>query len=150
MIEVYRKQLEHCYKSYLKDIVLGRPFDPVILRGQKNKPANTVDLYKAVSMFQQYEKPENGYGWKIEWEDWSSKKLGRQKWVSRVTVATEEDYLFLLKKEKEADAFKAQLKFLLDWQPSLQSFLAEKPERVLRYQEVWKDAQKSGGLSIAS
>ncbi|MBX2923552.1 MAG: hypothetical protein KF746_15225 [Chitinophagaceae bacterium] len=142
MIEAYQQQLVRYYKGYLRDIISGKPFSVVVLRGEKNKPATTVELHRAIALFRQNEKTAQRRGWTIEWEDWSSKKLGKQKWVSKIIVDTEEDYLHLLKKEDEAAVFKHQLQILLDWQPAIQSFLMDKPERVLDLKTVWDDLQK--------
>jgi hypothetical protein len=142
MIEAYQQQLIKYYKGYLRDIISGKPFSVVVLRGEKNKPATTVELHKAIALFRQNEKTAQRRGWTIEWEDWSSKKLGKQKWVSTIIVDTEEDYLHLLKKEEEAAAFKSQLQILLDWQPAIQSFLMDKPERVLDLKTAWSGLQK--------
>ena len=59
---VYFLQLGKSYKSYLKNIIAGEPFRPIILRGGKNKPATTAELHKAITLFQQYEKKDTGYG----------------------------------------------------------------------------------------
>lgn len=142
MIEAYQQQLAKYYKGYLRDIISGKPFSAVVLRGEKNKPATTVELHKAIALFRQNEKTAQRRGWTIAWEDWSSKKLGKQKWVSTIIVDTEEDYLHLLQKEEEAAAFKHQLQILLNWQSAIQSFLMDKPERVLDLKAVWSDLQK--------
>ena len=142
MIEAYQQQLLKYYRRYLRDIISGKPFSVVVLRGEKNKPATTVELHKAIALFQQNEKTAQRKGWTIEWEDWSSKKLGKQKWVSKIIVDTEEDYLHLLQKEVEAAAFKHQLQILLNWHPAIQSFLMDNPERVLDLKTVWNDLQK--------
>lgn len=142
MIPLYLLQLQRSYKSYLKNLVAGNAFTPIVLRGEKGKPSTTVDLHKAIQLFQQNEKREGSKGWTIEWTDWTNKKLGKQKWPAQIIVTTESDYLFLLGKEKEADEFKKQLESLLIWQPRIQSFLLEKPEQVLALKEAWKDIQK--------
>lgn len=142
MIEAYQQQLLRYYKGYLKDVISGKPFSVIVLRGEKNKPTTTIDLHKAISLFQKNEKSTERKGWKIEWEDWRSKKLGKQKWASKIIVETEEDYLHLLKKEEEIFEFKQQLQNLLQWQPAIQSFLLDKPERILHYKDIWSDIQK--------
>lgn len=142
MIGAFQQQLERCYKAYLEAIIMDRPFSVIVLRGEKNKPRSTADLQQAVFMFQQHEKNGQSRGWKIEWTDWSSRIVGKQKWVSKVIVETEEDFLYLLQKEKESAAFKDQLQALLKWQPGIRNFLAQKPERILNLKGVWNDLQK--------
>ncbi|WP_162818004.1 DUF2220 family protein [Niabella yanshanensis] len=142
MIAAFRQQLERFYKSYLTTTILGEPFSPIILRGEKAKPATMADLQKIVSLFLQNEKSETKRGWSIEWTDWNSKIVGRQKWVSKIIVETEDDFLYLIQKEQEVIAFKNQLSFLLKWRPEVRLFLAERPARVLNFKEAWKDIQQ--------
>lgn len=142
MIAAFRQQLERYYKAYLKATVLGAPFSPIILRGEKAKPATMADLQKTVALFLQNEKNETKRGWSIEWTDWNSKIVGRQKWVSKIIVETEEDFLHLIQMEQEVIAFKNQLNSLLKWRPGVRLFLAEKPERILNLKQAWKDIQK--------
>lgn len=134
---IYITQLEKYYSSYLKGIIQGLPFQPIVLRGGKNKPDTTVALHEQIRIFQACEKRENKKGWTIEWEEWVSKKLGRQQWPSAISVTTAEDLLFLLRKEKEAFAFNEQLKGLLQWRPAIKSWLANKPALVLDLSRSW-------------
>ena len=134
---IYITQLEKYYSSYLKGIIHGLPFQPIVLRGGKSKPDTTVALHEQIRIFQAFEKKENIKGWTIEWEEWISKKLGRQQWPAAITVNTEEDLLFLLKKEKEALAFNEQLKLLLQWRPAIKDWLVNKPALVLELGSSW-------------
>ena len=142
MITAFQQQLERYYKSYLIATVMGSPFSVIVLRGEKSKPRSTAELQKAVLMYQENEKNETRRGWKIEWIDWSSRIVGKQKWIAKVIVETEEDFLYLLKKEKESSAFKDQLQVLLKWQPGIRNFLAQNPGRILSLKSVWNDLQK--------
>ncbi|MBN8876789.1 MAG: hypothetical protein J0I32_04530 [Sphingobacteriales bacterium] len=135
---VYFLQLGKSYKSYLKNIIAGEPFRPIILRGGKNKPATTAELHKAITLFQQYEKKDTGYGWEIEWQKWSSNKLGNQLWPVAITVATEADYLFLTKKQSDTEKFKEELQHLLSWRSEIKDFLLSEPGSVLQYLNAWK------------
>lgn len=134
---IYITQLEKYYPAYLKGIIQGLPFQPIVLRGGKNKPDTTVALHEQIRIFQANEKRENKNGWTIEWEEWVSKKLGRQQWPAVVTVTTEDDLLFLLRKEKEILAFNDQLKGLLQWRPAIKDWLANKPALVLELTRSW-------------
>lgn len=66
MITQYISQLEKKYKAFLRNLVVENNFASIILRGEKNKPATTVDLHKAIKDFQRYEKTNNNKGWTIE------------------------------------------------------------------------------------
>ncbi len=139
MIAAYQKQLLRFYSNYLRSLVAGSVFEPIILRGEKHKPDNTVDLHAAIKMFQRYEKSINGYGWQIEWQSWSSKKLGQQQWPARILVDTEDDYIALLGKQEEVAAFKDRLHSLLQWQPAIHPILEKHPLYLLQYADRWDD-----------
>lgn len=134
----YIQQLEKRYPQYLIDWILGAPFSPISLRGGKNKPGNSAALYNAIDSFQKYEKREGSLGWHIEWELWHSSKLGNQKWPTSILVNTEEDYLFLVGKQKEAVLFKRLASQLLGWKVELKGWLVESPQKVLEYKAHWE------------
>lgn len=131
------EQLHKKYLHYLANLVLAKTFEPIVLRGGKNKPTTTSALHESIREFQQHEKSASQPGWKIVWEEWNSKALGRQQWPASVTVDTEADLLHLLQKEKEVIGFKTVLADLLQWQPALQPWLAQQPLRVLKRAADW-------------
>jgi len=135
--DLYTRQLEKQYAFYLKNIVHGEPFQPIVLRGGKNKPATTAELHEGIRHFRGNEKHINGKGWVIAWEEWTSKILGKQQWPSVVSVTTEEDFLYLVKKEKEAGRFKEQLGQLLQWNPAIRNWLAHRTRLVLELSAAW-------------
>jgi hypothetical protein len=117
---------------------MGEPYLPVVLWGGKNKPVNTVELYRQIREFQKNEKSVTGQGWEIEWDEWKSNKFGKQKWPSRITVPTEADFLFLIDKEKEVIQFKNSLLQLLTWNEGIRKWLLIRPLAVLELQQAWK------------
>ena len=131
-------QLTKSYAEVLRNHIEGRDFVPIVLRGGKNKPATTVELHEAIRIFQQGEKNEQQPGWVIEWEEWSSKKLGYQSWPRAIRVPTLTDFLFLLKKEKEFTAFSEEVSALNRWRPAITSWLAQRPDYVLRFRGSWQ------------
>lgn len=136
----YLYQLERYYKTYLKRVIEDLPFKVIELRGGKNRPESTIKLAKDIEEFQKFEKrSEQDRGWSIKWEDWNSKKLGKQKWPSSISIETEDDYLYLTKKEAEVHQFKKQLNELIGWRKEIRSFLLMRPNTVLEYQKIWTD-----------
>ena len=138
----YTSQLEQQYKTYCRNIIAGKPFVQITLRGGKNKPENTVALHQLISQFQKHEKNASTPGWSIDWAEWNSKKLGKQKWPRLITVDTEEDYLFLLNKEKEIKQFKLLVQELLHWRIAIQDFLIAHPQTVMQYQNDWEGIRR--------
>lgn len=136
--EHYLNQLKRRYKGYLSALVAGAPFEPIRLIGGKAKPSTTKELEESVRSFLRFQKTPDNPGWEINWENWTSKKLGVQQWPSEVVVTTETDMLYLLKKEKEVANFRNILQQLTSWNPKTLSWLSDHPERVLELKDKWK------------
>jgi hypothetical protein len=134
---VYIAQLENRYRPYLRDIIAGNPFTPIVLRGGKKIPDTTPELHQKVELFQKYEKGIHGQGWRIEWETRTSKRIGVQQWPAVITVDTEEDYLYLTGKLALTQQFKQELAQLTAWRPDSRDFLFHRPEWVLDLKEAW-------------
>lgn len=56
-------QLEKQYLLYLRNVILDKPFQPIMLRGGKNKPDTMAELFEQVKLFQANEKEGNNKGW---------------------------------------------------------------------------------------
>lgn len=138
----YLDQLNKKYSSYLGSLITGEQFFPLRLRGGTGKPTDTKQLYKSTDDFLQFEKKEDRPGWIVEWESWTSKKLGAQRWPSSITIDREDDYLYILNRHKEVLQFKQLVQELLDWQPVLRPWLAGKPQRVLELAAQWGQLKK--------
>lgn len=138
----YLDQLNKKFVSYLGSLITGEQFFPLKLRGGIGKPTDTKQLYRSTEDFLEFEKKEDRPGWRVEWENWISKKLGAQRWPSSVTVEREEDYLYILDKQVEVEYFKQLSKRLLDWQPVIRPWLAVKPQRVLELAMQWEDLKR--------
>lgn len=136
-IQYYSEQLQRKYIDALRQYLSGQEFSTILLRGGKKKPDNTVQLHEAVRAFQEAEKTAASAGWVIEWEEWSSKKLGKQLWPATIQVNSLPDLLFLLKKEKEFACFQQQAKQLQSWRTEIRTWLIERPDAVLRYESAW-------------
>ena len=86
MHDIFQHQLSNAYNQYLSNYILGTPYNKVILRGGKQRPATTAALHEAVRYYQSLEKTTDRKGWTIEWESWKSKKLGTQKSLQKHSV----------------------------------------------------------------
>lgn len=135
-------QLEKAYASYLADVALNKPFAPITLWGGKNKPSTTVELHDQTKFFQQSEKTASKPGWTIEWQEWSSKKFGRQQWPNTISVQLETDLLFLLKREKETETFKSTVQMLVQWKAELPRWISQNVKDILPLKEVWPSLTK--------
>lgn len=134
----YLSQLEKHFNNYLQLLIAEKEFVPVPLRSGLKKPDSWEVLEQSVRCFQRYEKKPGGYGWTVQWEEWSSKKFGKQRWPSGIVVTSEPDYLQLLRKEKVVAKFKEQLGVLTAWHPGIRSWLSLRPAKLLELEADWK------------
>ncbi len=140
--QLFMEQLQRRYTSYLKGVISGEPFVPIVYARKIILPDTTaaaMDIFMPACL--KHEKKERQPGWTIDWKikPHKPKIFPRQKWPVKFTVTTEADYLYLLKKEKEVTGFKQQLQELLNWRSDITAWLAAKPERVLGLKPVWKE-----------
>jgi len=136
--DIFIRQLENKYPDFLRSVIREEPFVSIRLRGGRQKPGSTEELYKITGVFQAREKKEDRPGWTIEWKTWNTKRLGNQVWPETITVLTEEDYLYLINKEAEVLTFRSILERLLKWKPLIRDWLAENPLLVLKQESNWK------------
>ncbi|MCF8341981.1 MAG: hypothetical protein K9I82_13465 [Chitinophagaceae bacterium] len=136
--EIYLKQLENKYPTYLKSIISNEFVFPIELRGGKDKPTTFSGISDVTRSFKQFEKTGDKFGWTIEWGKWNHKTFGFQDWPIKITVETEDDLLFLLKKEKEVLRFKQILQQLLEWNPAIQVWLVANYTKILALELSWK------------
>ena len=135
----FLQQLEKRYPAYLRDIVAERPFQPILLRGGKDYPENTVELHRMIALYQLHLKKDDQPGWEITWKDWTSKKFGLQRWPEKVTVVCEEDFLHLIKKTHEVSVFRSVLQKLVGWRPGMRSWLEGNSAKVLELRHAWDE-----------
>lgn len=135
--ENYFKQLENKYDAYLKSIISNEVFFPIVLRGGKEKPTNTIALSDGIAYYLSNEKRVDKKGWTIKWKNIKI-NTKTQEWPSQILIETEEDLLYLLKKEKEVNRFKQILQQLLEWNPAIQSWLVLNHKKILDLEQSWK------------
>jgi hypothetical protein len=136
------RQLAPKYAGHLRRLILGQPYQPIVLRGGKQKPESTAALHSAIQFFQKQEKAPNRPGWFIEWKPWNTRRFGNQLWPETITVLTEEDLLYLLGKEQEIVRFRSRLDQLTSWKPSIRDWLIENPSRILAHDPDWPEICK--------
>lgn len=82
-------------------------------------PKDYIDLRDAVNQLMNKSNNQLGYGYTVELEIRRTQKYGQQSLPKRIYIETEQDYLKLIKKEKEFLRFKTDLSFVLSEVPDL-------------------------------
>lgn len=105
-------------------------------------PKDYIDLRDAVNQLMNKSNNQLGYGYTVELEIRRTQKYGQQSLPKRIYIETEQDYLKLIKKEKEFLRFKTDLSFVLSEVPDLYPWLCHNPLKIIEYRDRWSDLLK--------
>ena len=108
----------------------------------KNIHENAGAVFKSQDELIKNAKETKGYGYTIEWQEKNYKNIGNNKFIKRITIDTEADFLKLINKEKEFKRFKERVKYLEVELPELRSWMEENPLLVINNDEKWEDLVK--------
>jgi len=136
-VKKFTDALEKKFASYLANKIMGHPFEEIQLKGVSVLPTGFKSFVLYINDLTRYEKTETQFGWSIEWKD--SRKFNGQRVPEKITVQTEEDFLFLLNKQKYVQDYFTLLQSVLSLKPELRGFFAIHQEALLKHKNVWKD-----------
>lgn len=133
--------------SFLQSSLKGLPFDkrevPKIgLDNIRNIHENVDAVFKSQDELMKNSKEVKGYGYTIEWQERNYKNIGNNKFIKKITIDTEQDFLKLINKEKEFKRFKESVKFLVDELPELSLWIEQNPLQVIENEGKWEDFLK--------
>ena len=130
-------------QSSLKKIPFSKREVPKIgLDNIKNIHENAGAVFKSQDELIKNAKETKGYGYTLEWQEKNYKNIGNNKFIKRITIDTEADFLKLINKEKEFKRFKERVKYLEVELPELRSWMEENPLLVINNDEKWEDLVK--------
>ena len=133
--EIIKKSEKH-YSSFLTSIITGTAFFPLQFNAGA-PPKDYMTLLKAVTELNQNSKVNLGYGYLLESKTINTQKYGPQTIPERIIINTEEDYLKLLKKQKEVAEFKPNIDLILSNIPELKPWLIQNPLKVIQNTDKW-------------
>ena len=136
-----RKKSEKLYQSFLTSFVRGENFFPIEF-SVGAIPKDYLALRDSVTQLIEISKQQLGYGYTIELESQRIQKLGTQSLPIQISIETEQDYLKLIKKEKEVSQFKTDVKLIRTKVPELSDWLFHNPQKVIEYNDRWNDLLK--------
>lgn len=130
-------------QSSLREIPFSKREIPKIgLDNIKNIHENAGSVFKSQDELIKNSKETKGYGYTIEWEEKNYKNIGSNKFIKKITIDTEQDFLKLINKEKEFKRFKERVKYLVDELPELRLWIEQNPLLVIDNDEKWEDLVK--------
>ncbi|MEH2013862.1 Wadjet anti-phage system protein JetD domain-containing protein [Nostoc sp.] len=133
---------ERLYPSFLSSVIRGDKFFPIDNLPIGSRPKDYLTLREAITQLISKSKQHLGYGYILELETRNLHKLGQQSLPQRISIETEQDYLKLLKREKEFLQFKADIELIRSEVPELNCWLYKNPLKVIEYSDRWSDLLK--------
>lgn len=137
-----KKKAERKYQDYLRGIVMGEPFEPIVILCDK-KPSPTMTEYeKELKDIRSLSKEVKGYGYTIEWKTINTKFLGTQDLPDKVLFDSSEDFERFLQKVNEVSVFRNNVSKLLRAFPVLANWVEKFPMKVVDNAHSWDDLPK--------
>jgi hypothetical protein len=135
-----RQQAERKYLDFLRAGVRGEAFFPLEIRFGKAKAGDDyLALRRWVGDLLAGSKAERGFGYVVALEERELRRYGRQSLPARITIDSADDFLRLIGKVAEFEAWQTAVSHTLSQFPQLQNWLAQSPQRVLPHLAVWDD-----------
>lgn len=141
--EIKRNALKW-WKEILQCSLTKSAFFPrEITRISKVKPSNTVRDFEKIQdeldALRSDSKEKKGFGYTVIWEEISNRKIGQNVFPSKIVFETLDDYLRLLKKEKDFRDFQTNSEKILSTIPELTEWVKLFPESVITHSGKWDD-----------
>jgi hypothetical protein len=108
-----KKKAENKKSEYLKAKILEKEFFPLALRCDKGSILDDFDeREESLSSLFAQSKAKKQKGYLVETETKVSRTMGKQTFVSSIVIETEQDFLYLIKAEKQGALFSTHLSLL--------------------------------------
>ena len=135
------KKASNKYLEYLRSIIDGNEFQPIIIKGDKKPNADTVIFEQEITELMNRSKEKKGYGYSIEYQSVRTKNHGTQDIPVSISFLTEQDFVKYINKEKETSQFKSRLKQILQSFPELKEWIKKFPNKVIENND-WESLLK--------
>ena len=137
-----RKKAENKYLAYLRSVVEGLSFEPIVIVGNKKPDDDTARFERDLTELIAYSKEKKGYGYSIEYQKVKTRRHGEQDLPISIAFQTEHDYLKYIGKEQETASFRKDVEDTLSSFPELYDWVCRYPNKVLDNHKVWGDVLK--------
>lgn len=126
-----KKKAANKYKAYLRSIVEGETFTPIVIVGDKRPDKDTVKFEAELTELISHSKERKGYGYEIEFQTVNTKRHGTQGVPTSISFQTEQDYLKYIGEEKNTAKFKKDIASIISLFPELKDWICKYPMKVI-------------------
>lgn len=136
-----QQKAEARYPAFLTSVLTGENFFPLEMP-IGSCPKDYLAIREVVTQLIDKSKQNSGYGYVLELEPRKTQKHGQQSLPKRIYIETQQDYLKLIKKEKEFSLFKINIELICSQLPELNYWLCQNPLKVIEYSDRWNELLK--------
>lgn len=135
-----KDKTERKYISFLQSLVEQRPFEKLVIRGDKTYTKSSLSEFeREIQQILSHSKEKKGFGYTLEFQKIKTKHLGTQDLPITIYFDNEKDFLKFLGKEKEIDLFKASIEKIISEFPELKDWIIKNPKKVIDNANEWKN-----------
>lgn len=135
-----KDKTERKYISFLQSLVEQRPFEKLVIRGDKSYTKSSLSEFeREIQQIHSYSKEKIGFGYSLDFQKVKTKYLGVQDLPISIYFDNEKDFLKFLGKENEVDSFKLNVEIILGEFPELKEWIIKKPKKVIDNANEWQN-----------
>ncbi len=134
-----KDKTERKYISFLQSLVEQRPFEKLIIRGDKSYTKSSLaEFEREIQLIHSQSKEKKGFGYSLDFQKVKTKHLGTQDLPTSIYFENEKDFLKFLGKENEVDSFKSKVEIILSEFPALKDWIIKNPKKVIDNSNEWQ------------
>ncbi|WP_144605042.1 Wadjet anti-phage system protein JetD domain-containing protein [Algoriphagus algorifonticola] len=133
-----KDKTERKYISFLQSLVEQRPFEKLVIRGDKSYTKSSLSEFeREIQQIHSHSKGKKGFGYTLDFQKVKTKFLGVQDLPISIYFDNEKDFLKFLGKEYEVDSFKSNIEIILREFPELKDWIIKNPKKVIDNANEW-------------
>jgi hypothetical protein len=135
-----KDKAERKYISFLQSLVEQRPFEKLVIRGDKSYTKSSLSEFeREIQLIHSHSKEKKGFGYSLDFQEVKTKHLGTQDLPTSIYFDNEKDFLKFLGREKEVDFFKSNVEKILREFPELKDWIIKNPRKVIDNLNEWQN-----------
>lgn len=135
-----KNKTERKYISFLQSLVEQRPFEKLVIRGDKTYTKSSLSEFeREIQQIYSHSQEKKGFGYTLEFQKIKTKHLGTQDLPILIYFDNEKDFLKFLGKENEVISFKSNVEIILRKFPELKDWIIKNPKKVIDNANDWQN-----------
>jgi hypothetical protein len=138
-----KDKTERKYIPFLQSLVEQRPFEKLIIRGDKSYTKSSLaEFEREIQLIHSQSREKKGFGYSLDFQKVKTKHLGVQDLPISIYFDNEKDFLKFLCKENEVAFFKSNIEIILREFPELKDWIINNSKKVIVNVNEWQNIIK--------